>query len=119
MAPLVKPELAHYQCRGLNGAVDGSMTGSGIGLSRSISEQSLTSRCSSTNRSVNQCQRRFAFDPPEVRTFFWTRLCCQANALPVGFGALSSERHLDTFFVVPPEIAVKFIDESIYGDACP
>jgi hypothetical protein len=48
-----------------------------------------------------------------VQTFSWTRLCCQANALPVDFGALSPEGHLDTFFVVPSEIAVEFIDEPI------
>ena len=58
-------------------------------------------------------------DRLEVRTFYWTRLCCQANALPVDFGALSPEGHLDTFFVVPSEIAVKFIDKPGYRDVCP
>jgi len=54
-----------------------------------------------------------------VRTFCWTRSCCQADALPVDFGALSPEGHLDTFFVVPSEIAVKFIDKPGYRDVCP
>ena len=55
----------------------------------------------------------------EVRTFFWTCLCRQAYALPVGFGAHASERHLDTFFVIPPEITVKLINELGYGDSFP
>jgi hypothetical protein len=57
--------------------------------------------------------------PGGADVFLDSLLFGQAEALPVGFGALAPERHLDTFFVVPPEIAVEFIDELGYGNACP
>ena len=54
-----------------------------------------------------------------MRTFFWTYSCCQAYALPIGFGAHGPERHLDTFLVIPPEMTVKFVDRLGHGDAFP
>ncbi len=50
---------------------------------------------------------------------FWTYSCCQAYALPIGFGAHGPERHLDTFLVIPPEMTVKFVDRLGHGDAFP